>query len=90
MKIAMTLAGVALAVAVSSAVLAQSSDAAYCGKLSDAYDKYVQTTGSRGSKQPPLVNVTEAQARCKTDPASAIPVLEQTLKDNKLPLPSRG
>ena len=80
----------ALVLSLPAAALAQSSDKDYCAALSATYDKYLQLTGSRGSQQPPMANVEQAKAKCRTDPASAIPVLEKVLKDNKFELPKRG
>ena len=61
---------------------AQSTDAQYCGKLS-AEIRRVTGTGSAPD------TVSAAMTKCSSDPASAIPVLEQHLKNNKVTLPSR-
>jgi hypothetical protein len=69
----------------------QSSDASYCTSLSDTYNRYVRTTGSRGAKSTVPTDVGTAMTHCSTSEASgAIPVLERALKDAKIDLPSRG
>lgn len=77
-------------VAAPAAVFAQSADTKYCDALTASYDKYVESSGGRGGKQAPMATVETAKSKCQSDPASAIPVLEGVLKDNKLSLPSRN
>ncbi len=88
MKMAALLADAALALAWSSGALAQSDDVAYCSRLSDRYNTYVLTQGSRGSLRPPPADIAAAMSKCPTrDVKSAIPVLEQALKNARIDLP---
>lgn len=72
-------AGIALPFAAS----AQSSDVEYCNKLSATYRSTVMSNST------PDATVPEAMSQCSTAPASAIPTLEQALKNNKVTLPTR-
>ena len=67
---------------------AESSDARYCAALAEKYDSYIDTSGSMGGRPTP-VDIQKAMDSCKTDPASAIPVLEKTLKAARFTLPPR-
>jgi hypothetical protein len=69
--------------------VAQSNDAAYCAALSEKFDSYLDTAGDKGGRATPT-DVVMAQGKCKSDPASAIPVLEKALKAARLSLPPRG
>lgn len=90
MKATYLLVGVALALAPVVAA-AQSNDAKYCSALTDKYNTYVLTKGSRGAKQSPPANIAAAMTKCSTaDVGSAIPVLEKALQDAKIDLPARG
>ena len=90
MKIVIALSGVAL-LASSSGAFAQSNDATYCTALTDTYNKYVLTSGSRGARQTPTADIAAAMSKCSTsDAGAAIPVLENALKAAKVDLPSRG
>ena len=60
---------------------AQSTDATYCNDMSAAYRKFTNNYDAEATK---------AMTACRTNPAAAIPVLEKHLKENKIPLPSRG
>lgn len=60
---------------------AQSTDAKYCNDMSVAYRNFTNNIDAEA---------TRAMTQCRTDPAAAIPVLEKHLKENKIPLPSRG
>jgi len=92
MKVACMLAGAALTLALTPVVaVAQSSDATYCSALSNKYNTYVLTRGSRGAKQTPPADIANAMSKCQSsDVTSAIPVLEKALEDAKIDLPSRG
>jgi hypothetical protein len=92
MKFALVFIGVAMAAAMMPPVaLAQSNDAAYCRALSDTYIKYVYTRGSRGARSSPTAAIGNAMSQCQTgNVASAIPVLENALKDAGFSLPPRG
>jgi hypothetical protein len=70
-------------------VAAQSADSRYCAALSEKYEAYLETAGDKGGRATP-VDVVVAMDKCKSDPASAIPVLEKQLKAAKLNLPPRG
>jgi hypothetical protein len=67
--------------------LAQANDAAYCAALSEKFDSYLDTAGDKGGRATPTEVVV---AQGKSDPASAIPVLEKALKAARLSLPSRS
>ena len=62
---------------------AQTSDADYCNKLSATYRSVVMGNATPDATGP------AALSKCSTDPASAIPILEKALKDNKVTLPTR-
>jgi hypothetical protein len=78
-----------IAIAISAGIalpfgaLAQSADADYCNKLSATYRSIVMGNST------PDATVPEAMSKCSNDPATAIPILEKALKDNKVTLPSR-
>ena len=85
------LIALALALALTQAALAQSSDAAYCKALSDKYQTYVaKKEQSHRGGQAPLAGIDTAISRCQSDPAGSIPVLEKELQNNKLDLPPRA
>jgi hypothetical protein len=65
------------------AASAEMSDTEYCNALSKLHRETVPSTAT------PDVTVPEAMSKCATSPASAIPVLEKSLKDNKVALPKR-
>jgi hypothetical protein len=73
-------AGIALPFAAS----AQTSDVDYCNKLSATYRSIVMGNST------PDATVPEAMSKCSSSPASAIPILEKALKDNKVTLPTRS
>ena len=75
---------VALCVALLLPVLAsaQTSDTQYCSALASETRRVVGTGSA-----PDAVSV--AMTQCNSSPASAIPVLEKHLKDNKVTLPKR-
>jgi len=62
---------------------AQSS---YCEALSHQYQKYVGSAQDRHPQGTPA-DITAAMSKCDTDSASAIPVLENALKNAKIDLP---
>jgi hypothetical protein len=70
-------------------VSSQSADVKYCNALAEKYDAYLETAGDKGGRATP-VDVVVAMDKCKSDPSSAIPVLEKQLKAAKLSLPPRG
>jgi hypothetical protein len=59
------------------------ADAAYCYMLAAKYRKEVGMNATSS-------DVPVAISKCDSDSASAIPVLERSLKDNKVALPPRG
>lgn len=59
------------------------SDSEYCKALSAAYRRY----RSSNIEEAPAVAMTKCET---TDAASAIPVLERSLTDNRIPIPARG
>jgi hypothetical protein len=68
---------------------AQGNDSAYCAALAEKFDSYLDTAGDKGGRAT-SPDVIVAQGKCKSDPASAIPVLEKALKAARLSLPPRG
>jgi hypothetical protein len=62
---------------------AQTSDVDYCNKLSATYRSVVMGNST------PDATIPEAMSKCSSAPASAIPILEKALKDNKVTLPTR-
>jgi hypothetical protein len=68
---------------------AQGNDSAYCAALAAKFDSYLDTAGDKGGRATPP-DVIVAQGKCKSDPASAISVLEKALEAARLSLPSRG
>jgi hypothetical protein len=81
----------ALAACLPLAVLAQSSDAAYCKALVEKYEAYLPNTTIDRAPHPDSVDGRVAVEQCKTGNAvAAIPVLEQKLRNAKITLPPRG
>ena len=74
---------IAAGIALPFAAVAQSSDVDYCNKLSATYRSVVMNNAT------PDATVPAAMSKCSNDPASAIPILEKALKDNKVTLPTR-
>ena len=81
MKSLITVA-ICAAIGLPFAASAQSADTKYCNALSEKY----RTSGTNKGDSPEAI----AMGKCANDPASAIPVLEKSLKDAKIPLPARG
>jgi hypothetical protein len=79
------------ALAMPAAAFAQSNtaDANYCKLLSHEYDKYVSSNQDKRPRAAPA-NVSEAMSKCDSGTASAIPVLEKALTDQKIALPPRS
>jgi hypothetical protein len=69
---------------------AQSADTQYCAALVAKYDRYVNNPDQGRGFQPTSAAITEAKAKCASNPAAGIPVLERALKDAKVDLPPRG
>ena len=69
-------------IALPFAASAQSADTKYCDALSASY----RTSGvAKGDSME-----AAAMSKCASDPKGSIPVLEKSLKDNKIPVPPRG
>ncbi len=77
----------------SSSAQPAGGDLAYCRALSNIYVRYVGFDWQYGDRQRRLAN-NDAQiavAQCEQgNAASAIPVLERALINNKITLPARG
>jgi hypothetical protein len=86
----MTCAIVCAIVALPVSAGAAESDAAYCAALAQKYQRYVSAGESSRRGQQPDANVETAIGRCRSDSASAIPVLEQALRNARIDLPTRG
>ena len=78
-----------LSVALPSMASAQSSDSQYCAALSDQYTKYVADPNAGKSHVEVPSDVAAAQAKCDSDPKTAIPVLQKALTDKKITVPPR-
>jgi hypothetical protein len=59
------------------------ADVDYCNKLSATYRGAAQLNST------PDATVPAAIAKCASDPSGSIPVIEKSLKDNKIALPAR-
>ncbi len=86
-RIASLVAGLSLAMALP--LFAQSADAKYCADLKDKLEQYVSDGNEKGSVATSL-DVEIAKGKCRSDPASAIPVFEKALKNHRIDLPPRG
>ena len=83
----------AAGVTLSSAASAQgNADARYCDKLINLYRTYVNNPDDpRPTFQSPQSVQENAISSCRTgNTAAGIPVLEKSLRDNKMTLPARG
>jgi len=86
-RIASLVAGLSLAMALP--LFAQSADAKYCADLKDKLEQYVSDGNEKGSVATSRY-VEIAKGKCRSDPASAIPVFEKALKNHRIDLPPRG
>jgi hypothetical protein len=86
-QFAYLIAGLALATTQPS--FAQSNDAKYCAELVEKYEQYVSEGAEKGASQSPL-EVEIAKGKCRSNPASSIPVMEKALKNARISLPPRG
>ena len=83
MKSVLVLAGAAAALVMPLAASAQSAgDKAYCQSLAGVWRAY-------NGGMDPAADVAVAITHCNSNPASAIPVIEKALTDDKIKLPSR-
>ena len=90
MKIQNLFLTTALALAVTPA-LAQGDDAAYCKALAGKYQALVAGVGSgRHGEHDQNAEARIAIDKCNAGDLSGIPVLEQELKNNKIPLPQHS
>ena len=90
MTVRIRLLAMALAACSPVAALAQSGDATYCKALSEKYETYLNNMTSGRSPQQDSVDGRVALEQCKKGDTSAIPVLEQKLRNAKIDLPPRG
>ena len=67
----------------------QSADAKYCAELKEKFEQYVSDGNEKGSVATSL-DVEIAKGKCRSDPASAIPVFEKALKNHRITLPPRS
>jgi hypothetical protein len=81
---AVTVTVICAGIALPFAAFAQTSDTDYCNKLSATYRSVVASNAT------PDATVPDAMSKCGSSPATAIPILEKALKDNKVTLPSRS
>jgi len=86
-QIAPLIAGLALAMPLPA--FAQSSDAKYCAELVEKYEQYVSEGAEKAASESPL-EVAIAKGKCRSNPASSIPVMEKALKNARVALPPRG
>ena len=84
----LTTALVSTVLALPYLAIALSVDSRYCDALSSMYESYIETAGDKGGSATPVEVVIAI--KCKSDPASSIPVLEKQLKAARLSLPPRG
>lgn len=67
---------------------AETSDAAYCAQLTTLAMRYTGSATAGGGNRPDPMAMWAIE-HCKDNPAVAIPVLEMTLRNSRVPLPSR-
>jgi hypothetical protein len=79
-----------VALALASPALAQSTDTTYCKALASSYQEYVAGGSGRHGGVDQNASITIAIDKCNGGDASGIPVLEQALKNAKVPLPHRS
>ena len=73
----------------SSPVLGQSDDAAYCAQLGALALRYTGSAGGQGGLRPDFTTVGAIDDCRKGNTAAGIPVLEKTLRNNGFTLPKR-
>jgi hypothetical protein len=76
-------------VALTYPAAAETSDAAYCAKLAELALRYTGKVGLEGEIKPMPTTVVAMEACRQGNPAAGIPVLEKTLRDNRITLPAR-
>lgn len=67
---------------------ARADDLAYCRALTTEYQKYYVKTGGH-SPRPGPIDGNVAADQCRQGNVAGIPILEQKLRDAKVPLPKR-
>lgn len=78
-----------LAVSMPLSAFAQSSDVAYCQALAAKYRQFYVTDGGHYRDNGPIDGNVAAD-QCNAGNTAGIPVLEQKLRDAKVPVPVRG
>ena len=82
---------IGLSLALATPATAQGNDAAYCKALAGKYQALVAGVGSgRHGEHDQNVYAKIAIDKCNAGDLSGIPVLEQELRNNKIPLPQRS
>jgi hypothetical protein len=89
-RLAATGLGWGLTLALSGVASAQTGDTGYCQALASKYQRYVVGTSGSGKMATPNVSVETASAKCGSNPAGSIPVLEKALTDARIDLPPRS
>ena len=80
-----------LALPQTAAAQARPDDRQYCDALIQLYRTYVNEPTQGRMQRPFNVEPEVAISKCKAgDTATGIPILERSLRDNKINLPSRG
>jgi hypothetical protein len=69
--------------------VAETSDAAYCAKLTELTLRYTGKVGLEGELKPTNTTAVAMDACKQGNFAAGIPVLEKTLRDNRITLPAR-
>jgi len=76
-------------VAVTLPAAAQTSDAEYCARLAELALRYTGKVGLEGEIKPLPATVVAIESCKHGNFAAGIPVLEKTLRDNRITLPTR-
>ena len=79
----------AVALAVPAVAFAQSNDQAYCDKLVNKYQAYLDQSQRKG-EEPQGIDAKIGVEKCKAGDVSGIPAIEKALQNAKLDLPARG
>jgi hypothetical protein len=92
MKIQSICLATGLALAFAAPAAGQGSDVVYCHALAAKYQEYMGygSGGRHGGVDAQNVDARMAVDKCNAGDTSGIPVLEHTLKDAKIELPTRG
>ena len=76
------------AIGFATPLTAAANDAAYCAQLATLTLKYTGTATAGAANRPGPIQMW-AIDHCQDQTAAAIPLLEKTLRDNRVPLPAR-